>query len=271
MTAKLISGNEIAKQIREELAGEVAQLKAKKNVVPGLVTILVGQNPASVSYVTAKQKTSKELGFYSIQDSQPETISEEHLFKLIDQFYVDAENGDLPQVAYVDPAFFGDESTQSDEHPPSNVQVGQAFTSGVINALMQSPNWPRSVMFLMYDEHGGYYDHVVPPAACVPDAIPPDLQPGDEPGAFDRYGIRVPFVVVSPFARKRYVSHTVTDQTAVLRFIETRFDLPALTARDANSDPPFELFDFANPAFLTPPVLPDAEIDPVRAAECTAP
>jgi methylenetetrahydrofolate dehydrogenase (NADP+)/methenyltetrahydrofolate cyclohydrolase len=91
MTAKLISGNEIAKQIREELAQEVAQLKEKKNVVPGLVTLLVGQNPASVSYVTAKQKTSKELGFYSIQDNQPETITEEQLLKLIDQYNQDSK------------------------------------------------------------------------------------------------------------------------------------------------------------------------------------
>jgi len=89
MTAKLISGNEIAKQIREELARDVAELKDKYNVAPGLVTILVGQNAASVSYVTAKQKTSKELGFYSIQDNQPETISEEQLLQLIGRY-----NGD---------------------------------------------------------------------------------------------------------------------------------------------------------------------------------
>jgi len=89
MTAKLISGNEIAKQIREELAQEVTQLKEKYGVVPGLVTILVGQNAASVSYVTAKQKTSKELGFYSIQDNQPETLSEEDLLKLIDGYNKD--------------------------------------------------------------------------------------------------------------------------------------------------------------------------------------
>jgi methylenetetrahydrofolate dehydrogenase (NADP+)/methenyltetrahydrofolate cyclohydrolase len=77
MTAQLINGNEIARQIREELKLETSRLKEKFNVVPGLVTILVGENPASVSYVTAKQKTSKELGFYSIQDSQPATIQEE--------------------------------------------------------------------------------------------------------------------------------------------------------------------------------------------------
>ena len=86
MTAKLISGNEIAQQIREELKQETARLKEKYHVVPGLVTILVGENPASVSYVTAKQKTSKELGFYSIQDNQPANITEEQLLKLIDQY-----------------------------------------------------------------------------------------------------------------------------------------------------------------------------------------
>jgi methylenetetrahydrofolate dehydrogenase (NADP+)/methenyltetrahydrofolate cyclohydrolase len=86
MTAKLISGNEIAQQIREELKREITQLKEKHNVVPGLVTILVGQNAASVSYVTAKQKTSKELEFFSIQDNQPENITEEQLLTLIAQY-----------------------------------------------------------------------------------------------------------------------------------------------------------------------------------------
>jgi methylenetetrahydrofolate dehydrogenase (NADP+)/methenyltetrahydrofolate cyclohydrolase len=84
--SKIISGAEVAKQIREELKQEVEQLKARTGVVPGLVTILVGENPASVSYVTAKQKTSKELGFFSIQDSQPGDISEEALLGLIDKY-----------------------------------------------------------------------------------------------------------------------------------------------------------------------------------------
>src|SRR4030067_845748 len=91
MTAKLIKGNEIAQQIREELKQETAQLKEKHNVIPGLVTILVGENPASVSYVTAKQKTSKELGFYSIQDNQPATTTEEDLLKLIDKYNKDSK------------------------------------------------------------------------------------------------------------------------------------------------------------------------------------
>ena len=99
MTAKLIKGSEIAEQIREELKQETANLKTKYNVVPGLVTILVGENPASVSYVTGKQKTSKELGFYSIQDNQPETITEEQLLKLVDKYNKDPKiHGILVQL-----------------------------------------------------------------------------------------------------------------------------------------------------------------------------
>jgi len=99
MAAKLISGNEIAQQVREELKQEVAQLKEKHHVVPGLVTILVGENPASVSYVTAKQKTSKELGFHSIQDNQPASITEEQLLQLIVRYNQDPEiHGILVQL-----------------------------------------------------------------------------------------------------------------------------------------------------------------------------
>jgi methylenetetrahydrofolate dehydrogenase (NADP+) / methenyltetrahydrofolate cyclohydrolase len=91
MAAKLIKGAEVAAQIREELKNEVEELKAKHNVTPGLVTILVGENPASVSYVTAKQKTSHELGFYSIQDNQSADITEAALLALIDRYNKDPE------------------------------------------------------------------------------------------------------------------------------------------------------------------------------------
>jgi len=99
MTAKIISGTEIAAQIREELKKEVSELKEKRGVVPGLVTILVGENPASVSYVTGKQKTAKELGFYSIQDNQPENTSETDLLKLVEKYNKDPKiHGILVQL-----------------------------------------------------------------------------------------------------------------------------------------------------------------------------
>ncbi len=99
MAAKIISGTEVAKQIREELKQEVEQLKTRTGVVPGLVTVLVGENPASVSYVTAKQKTSKELGFFSIQDNQPADITEAALLSLIDKYNKDPKiHGILVQL-----------------------------------------------------------------------------------------------------------------------------------------------------------------------------
>ena len=99
MAAKIISGTEVAKQIRAELAKEVSALKEKYNVTPGLVTILVGENPASVSYVTGKQKTAKELGFYSIQDSQPADISDAKLLELIEKYNKDPKiHGILVQL-----------------------------------------------------------------------------------------------------------------------------------------------------------------------------
>ena len=181
------------------------------------------------------------------------------------QLLIDAANGTLPNVAFVDPSFIGE--AENDEHPPTNVQLGQAFTAKIINALMAGPSWQSTVIFLTYDEHGGYFDHVAPPPACLPDAIPPNLLPGDVPGAFDRYGIRVPMVAISPYSKRGYVSHTVYDQTSILRFIENRFDLPALTNRDANADPMLELFDFSNPPHVKPPRLPAAVVDPTH-TEC---
>jgi phospholipase C len=183
----------------------------------------------------------------------------------IQQYFTDAQVGALPQVVFIDPLFnlTGQEpkNTENDEHPPANIQVGEEFASRVVNALIASPQWASSALFFTYDEHGGFFDHVPPPPACTPDSIPPNLQTGDDPGTFDRYGIRVPVVVVSPFARPHYVSHRVYDHTSILRFIETRFDLPALTRRDANADPMLRLFKFRRPRLLNPPALPAAPID----------
>jgi methylenetetrahydrofolate dehydrogenase (NADP+) / methenyltetrahydrofolate cyclohydrolase len=92
MAAKIISGAEIASAIREEIRVDAAQLKEQHNIVPGLVTIIVGKNPASVSYVTAKQKTAKDLGFYSVQEDVDEGVSETELLNLINKY-----NGD-PQI-----------------------------------------------------------------------------------------------------------------------------------------------------------------------------
>src|SRR5207253_8247873 len=161
---------------------------------------------------------------------------------------------------------------ETDEHPCSNIQVGEAWVAQVTDALFKSPDWGSSALFYTYDENGGFYDHLPPPPAVVPDDIPPMLEQGDTPGAFDRYGFRVPVVVVSPYSKAHFVSHRVNDHTSILRFIEVRFGLPALTRRDAAANPMLEFFDFSHPSFATPPTLPDAPIDPAHAAapECQA-
>src|SRR5207247_5863394 len=113
-------------------------------------------------------------------------------------------------------------------------------------------------------------DHVPPPSAPLPDKIAPILIAGDVPGAFDRYGFRVPVVVVSPYAKAHFVSHTVHDHTSILRFIEVRFGLPALTNRDAHANPMLEFFQFIHRGFARLPALPDAPLDPPLVAACTA-
>jgi phospholipase C len=188
--------------------------------------------------------------------------------KPFSQYLADAKAGTLPQVAFVEPTYIGSVTTETDEHPPANPQLGQQFSASVVRGLMTSPNWSSSALILTWDEHGGYYDHVAPPAAPKPDDIAPLLAPGDVPAGFDRYGVRVPVLVVSPFSKPHFVSHVVSDHTSILSLIEHRFQLAPLTRRDAHANPLLEYFDFAHPHLRTPPALPAATVDPVKAAQC---
>jgi phospholipase C len=172
------------------------------------------------------------------------------------QYFDDASSGNLPSVSFIQ------NETGSDEHPTVDIQKGAKFASTFINALMKSPNWKDSVFFLAYDEAGGIYDHVPPPTAPNPDGIAPiDLLPTDTQGTFDRYGFRVPFIAVSPYTKPGYVSHTVADHTAILKFIETRFGLPSLTARDAAQPDMTEFFDFTNAPNMNPPQPPEQKLN----------
>jgi phospholipase C len=182
------------------------------------------------------------------------------------EFFADAAAGTLPQVAYVDPAFFGE--GQNDEHPPSNPQLGQQLLESIYDAVVASPNWPSAALIITYDEHGGFYDHVPPPSACIPDDVPPETDENDVQAQFDRYGFRVPIIVASPYSKPGHVSHAVYDLTSILRFLELRFDLPALTKRDANATPITDLFDFTQASLLAPPAQPPAVIDPDQQLIC---
>jgi len=163
------------------------------------------------------------------------------------QFLTDVQNGTLPQVALIEP-------DGNDEHPNTELEVGAGEVAGLMNALMASSSWKDSAFIFTYDEGGDFYDHVPPQPAVLPDAIPPRfLLATDVRATYDHTGFRIPLIVVSPFARKNFVSHTVMDYTAILKFIETRFNLPALTTRDAAQPDMTEFFDFAHPAWLVPP------------------
>jgi phospholipase C len=176
---------------------------------------------------------------------------------LIDQFYKDAASGSLPAVSFVDPRFGGDPTHPAEsEEDPDDISYGENFTAKVVNAVFQSPNWKNTVLVYTYDEHGGYYDHVPPPPAVKPDNIPPGADDPSVSGAYDRYGFRVPTVIVSPFAKRKYVSHQVHDHTSILKLIETKWNLGAMTYRDANASNLLDSLDLdGQPAFAEPPTL----------------
>ncbi|MEO6857404.1 MAG: alkaline phosphatase family protein [Solirubrobacteraceae bacterium] len=171
----------------------------------------------------------------------------------MDRFYTDAAAGHLPSFTFLDPNY----GTTSEENP-QDIQVGERFVASVVNALMRAPTWHRTALFLTYDEHGGYYDHVPPPRAIRPDSIAPIHSPNTPPlapGTFNRYGFRVPTIVVSPWAKPGYVSRVVQDHTSITSFVRRKWNLPAMTFRDANAAPMTDYFNFKHAAFAKPPKL----------------
>src|ERR1700722_10562067 len=200
------------------------------------------------------------------------------------QFFADAAAGSLPSVSIVDPDF----GAYSEENP-QDIGLGESFSCAVVNAVMNGQAWESTLLLWIYDEHGGYYDHVPPPAAVAPDDVPARnwqlshpwarrllslLSPkslkalenaDDGPVTFERYGLRVPAVIVSPYARPDFVLSDVLDHTSVLKLIEEKWNLPPLTRRDAAAISPLGALDLAAPpAFLKPPLLPDAKGGPFR-------
>lgn len=233
-------------------------------------------NPATVLDELEANKTS--WTYYSdgvlptldLLYASPKTRWKRNPIASFSAFQAAAKAGTLPSVSFVDPplALVGS-GAESDEHPPGDIQLGQKMVSDVVQAVVASPQWASTALFITHDEHGGFYDHVAPPPACAPDDIKPVLVNGEtNDGGFDLEGVRVVLIAVSPYAKKGYVGHKVYDHTSITRFIETRFNLPALTARDANADPLTDLFDFKNPPFMKAPSITPATIDPTLYQYC---
>lgn len=154
---------------------------------------------------------------------------------LIDGF----ASGNLPSVVFVDGSETGGATGEQDEHPPGDLQVGEAWTKRIYDAAIASSLWDRTVLFFTYDEGGGFADHVPPPTdGCI-------ARPGNATDAeFFELGVRVPLIAISPWARRHFVSHVRHEHTSITRFIELVFNLGAMTARDANSDALLDMFDF---------------------------
>lgn len=170
-------------------------------------------------------------GFKAVRDN-PATMA-----SMVDlkQYFLDLKQGGLPQVSWIVPTFI------DSEHPPESagpVAQGMWYVTNLVNALMQSPYWKNSVIFLTWDDYGGFYDHVPPPLV----------------DAFG-YGPRVPTLVISPYAKSGHISHQIYDFTSMLKFIEKRWGLHSLTARADRANDMADCFDFAqrpNPAIVIP-------------------
>jgi phospholipase C len=138
----------------------------------------------------------------------------------LDQYYIDLKNNNLPAVSFITPS-------GASEHPPGSLETGQRFVKTLIQELMRSSFWDNSAFMLVYDDWGGWYDHVAPPEV-------------DEYG----YGPRVPAILVSPYAKESYIDSTELDFTSILKFIEYNWGLEALADRDANANNILTAFDF---------------------------
>ncbi len=209
--------------------------------------IFEAMDKAGVSWRYYYQDNSVFLGSWSDWN-----VDKSHVYG-ISHYFTDIQNpSTLPDVIFIERAA----QLGLDEHEPNNIQKGAADVANFINKLMASPSWGTSVFILSYDEAGGLYDHVPPQSIVKPDNIPPMLLSGDAPGDFAHTGYRLPLIVVSPWSKPNFVSHVQRDLTSILKLIEVRFNVPALTARDAAADDMAEFFDFSTPHWLTPPPLP---------------
>ncbi len=155
-------------------------------------------------------------------------------FQYMDDFYNDAKCGTLPSYSFIDPRIFVD---HNDQHPPlgptllekSSVLAGELLIHDVYCAVRSGLAWNKTLLIITYDEHGGCYDHVSPPAAVPPDPRKPK---GQMDFKFDRLGVRVPMVMVSPYIEPGTVISDVHDHTSILKLVETRWNLEPLTDRD---------------------------------------
>jgi phospholipase C len=172
------------------------------------------------------------------------------LSKRVDEFFADAAGGRLPSYSYVDPGFLG--ATQNDDHPHADIRRGQNFVGRVVDAVVRSPQWSSTLLIVTYDEWGGFFDTVAPPR--FPDLV---SNPGGDVTNPDhgQAGFRVPTFLVSPFTRRKRLTRTVFEHSAIPKLVEWRFGLSPLTPRDAASNNIAGVLDFGHPRAEPPTIV----------------
>jgi phospholipase C len=194
-----------------------------------------------------------------------------HFHHFEEDFESDARDGRLPIYSFIEPRYFTSRSLNlipNDEHPPHNVVYGEQLIARVYNAVRSAPTWKQTLLIVTYDEHGGCYDHVSPPLA-----VPPDSR--NEEFAFDRYGVRVPAVIVSPYLAPGRIIRSAQnglphqgppypfDHTSVIATLRKLFELgPPLTARDGVAPDLISVLSLNQPENDGPPSIPVPNFDP---------
>ncbi|MGA2102806.1 MAG: alkaline phosphatase family protein [Candidatus Sulfotelmatobacter sp.] len=199
---------------------------------------LIGANPKHTSKLYYYDTTSSTMEITNLLQNQPE------LFGTYDQFLDDCAKGNLTDYSFIEPNFNdheGDsgEEVANDQHPDHNVQAGELFIASIYNAVKSSPLWPNTALLIVYDEHGGIYDHVVPPA-CPPDQFTASVNDTGTgmPFAFDRLGVRVPAILVSPWIPAGTIVNRVFDHASIPATVTKFFlgDYSPRSPRETNAD-----------------------------------
>ena len=163
-------------------------------------------------------------------------------------FFRQCRTGKLPALSYIDPNYtFHDEGPSSgnegnDDHPHADIRAGEWFLSQIYNAVTKSPAWPRTLLIVTFDEWGGFFEHVSPPAAN-------DVKP-----EYQQRGFRIPCLLISPYARRAHVAHGVYDHTSILKLVEWRWGLAPLSMRDAEAANLAAALDFSRRRLAVPHV-----------------
>lgn len=222
------------------------------------------------------QGISWSIYFHDIPQSLALTHLQAEVFKdrfrPFGSFTSDAQNGSLPSYSFIEPRYYDFLFWKaSDQHPDHDVSLGDALIADVYEALRNSPQWNQSLLVILWDEHGGIFDHVPPPSG-PPHAVNPDGQSSTAPPFdFDRLGVRVPAVLVSPYIPKGAIDHQVYDHTSLLATVKQTFNLPAfLNRRDAAAATFEKNLSLEQPRIDTPSRLPRAA-DPIMLARLSAP